>query len=146
METFSSGGVEQINDVLTDAFTDDGFFDDLNPFEDDVSDLSDEAGFMALGLGLLYLISKGKKSGMKAEAKKSEFIKEYEAKLKEQTPEARDVNEDDYSKLIENLKQLILLNEITQEESNKYLRQVEGGTMSLSTVLRITNRLINKVR
>jgi len=143
MEAFSDGGVEQISSVISDYLSDDGWFDD-NPFEDDISDLDDEVGLFIGGVSLETILLKGISSGNKAESVKNELIKSYEEKINSEIPTPKEHNEAEYSQFIDNLKKLVISEKITQEESDKYLRQVELGSMSLSTVLKITNRLLRR--
>lgn len=140
-ETFLDGSIEHISSVLSDSMVDDGWFDD-NPFEDDISDLGVESSFLVGSIGLLYMLTKGIQSGIKSENKKEELIKEYKSQVK--LPNRKIHNEIEYSKFINNLKTLISSNKITQAESDKYLRQVELGSISLSSALKITDRFIRK--
>lgn len=141
-ETFSHGSIEHISSILSDSMVDDGWLDENNPFEDDISDIGGETALLVGSIGLLYLISKGIKSGSENEKKKKELIEEYKSKIN--LPESKNHNEDDYSKFISNLKTLISSGKITEDESNKYLRQVESGTISLPSILKITDRLIRR--
>jgi len=141
-EVFSDGAIEHISSVLENTMVDDSWFGDANPFEDDISDLESEAALFIGSVGLLYMLTKGIKSGKESEDKKNELIKEYESNVN--LPKPKEHNEDDYLKFIDNLKTLISSGKITQDDSDKYLRQVELGAMSLSSVLKITDRLVRR--
>ena len=141
METFADGGISQITDVIGDAISDDGIFD---MFDEDISELNDELFFLGIGLSAWGLISKGIKSGIKSEENKKENMKELKKRIesaKKDAPSQRELNQDEYQKFVDKLQSLVLAKKLTIDESSKYLRQVEMGTMPLQTSLKILNRM-----